>query len=288
MEGPIAVTAHASPPVPMSSAALPPAAMPVGPVPPAALRVRALRHAYTGGAGTVAALADVDLDVAPGEFVALVGPSGCGKTTLLRAAGGLLVPGGGEVLVGGAPPRMAAARHALGLVGQEPGLLPWRRVAANVALALRLAGRPAPAGEVAALLRRVGIEAFADAYPAELSGGMRQRVALARALAHRPALLLMDEPFGALDELSREALGRELLTLWAADRPAVLFVTHAIAEAVRLADRVVVLGPRPGRVVADLPVPLPRPRPPGVEETAAFLDTVRRARAALARDGGAR
>ncbi len=181
-------------------------------------------------------------------------------------------------VVGGDPVQTRAAR-AIGLVTQEPGLLPWRTVAGNVALTYELARRRPARGAVAALLARVGILPFAGYHPRELSGEMRQRVA--RALAHGPRLLLMDEPFGALDELSREQLRLELLRIWERDRISVLFVTHSIREAVLLSDRVAVMSPGPGRVVANIPVTLPRPRSEALEDTPAFAEHVARVRAAL-------
>ncbi len=226
------------------------------------------------------ALDDVSLAVAEGEFVSLVGPSGCGKTTLLRAAAGLLPSSPGSLRVFGRSPNEARAERTMGLVTQEPGLLPWRTVAANVALTVEVTGTKS---DVPALLARVGIERFAHFHPGELSGGMRQRVALARALAHRPRLLLMDEPFGALDELSREDLRLELLRIWERDRVSVLFVTHSIREAVLLSDRVVVMSSSPGRVIADIDVDLPRPRSLAMEVDAAFATLVGEVRAALGR-----
>ncbi len=224
------------------------------------------------------ALDDVALDIAEGEFVSIVGPSGCGKTTLLRAVAGLIEPSEGRLEVLGGSARDARRGHGLGIVTQEPGLLPWRTVEANVALALQVTGRSA---DVRALLARVGIERFAAYHPKELSGGMRQRVALARALAHGPQLLLMDEPFGALDELSREAMRLELLRIWERDRISVLFVTHSIREAVLLSDRVVVMSGSPGHIVADVPIALPRPRSESQETAPAFLSAVAQVRDAL-------
>ena len=248
-----------------------------------ALAIEALAHRYALAGGALLALDGIDLMVRPGEFVSLVGPSGCGKSTLLRLAAGLLRPQQGAVRTLGVAPEAAAAARAIGLVTQQPGLLPWRTVAANVALPLQLAGdgRRA-AARVGELLARVGMSSFARAYPHELSGGMLQRVALARALAHRPRLLLMDEPFGALDELAREELRRELLRIWERERVSVLFVTHAVREAVLLSDRVVVLSARPGRVVADIAIDLPRPRDDALEATPAFAQLVATTRAALA------
>ncbi len=254
--------------------------------PAAALALEGVAHRYEAPDGGLLALGGVDLAVAPGEFVAIVGPSGCGKTTLLRVAAGLLEPTAGRARALGGEPREARARRAFGLVAQEPGLLPWLDAEDNVALAFALAGRRPARGEARALLERAGAGAFAGYRPAALSGGMRQRVALARALAHRPRLLLMDEPFGALDELSRERLRAELPPLWERGGAAVLFVTHAVREAVLLADRVVALTPRPGRVAADIPIALPRPRSAALEETPAFRECVARVRAALREDRG--
>ncbi len=243
-----------------------------------AVAVRGLAHRYASGAGDVVALDGVDLHVEAGEFVSIVGPSGCGKTTLLRAVAGLLAPSEGSVAVFGGTPEAAQTAHALGLVSQDPGLLPWRSVEANVRLALELTGVTT---DVPGLLARVGIAAFARHRPGELSGGMRQRVALARAIAHGPRLLLMDEPFGALDELSREVIRLELVRLWERDRPAVLFVTHAIREAVMLSDRVVVMSGLPGRMLDEIAIDLPRPRIESIESTAPFAALVDRVRAAL-------
>ena len=250
----------------------------------AALALEGVAHRYGAPDGGLLALGGVDLAVAPGEFVSIVGPSGCGKTTLLRVAAGLLTPTAGRARVLGAGPREARARRAFGLVAQEPGLLPWLDAEENVALAFELAGRRPARGEARALLERAGAGEFAALRPAALSGGMRQRVALARALAHRPQLLLMDEPFGALDELSRERLRADLPPLWERDGAAVLFVTHAVREAVLLSDRVIALTPRPGRVAAAIPIALPRPRNAEIEESPAFLACVARVRAALRED----
>jgi NitT/TauT family transport system ATP-binding protein len=249
----------------------------------AAVSVRALQHRYGDDRDEPFVAVDgMDLTVHDGEFVSLVGPSGCGKTTVLRVLAGLLAPSAGDVRVLGGTPRDASAAHAIGLVAQEPGLLPWRTVEANVALALQLAPTATDiAGRVRALLERAGIAAFASYYPRELSGGMRQRVALARALAHRPRLLLMDEPFGALDELSREELCWELLRIWEREQASVLFITHSIREAVLLSDRVVVMSSAPGRAIADVPITLPRPRAAAVQETGDFLSYVAEVRQAL-------
>jgi NitT/TauT family transport system ATP-binding protein len=224
------------------------------------------------------ALEGVDVTVGEGEFVALIGPSGCGKTTLLRAVTGVLEPSQGAIEVFGAPSEAARASGAIGLVSQDAGLLPWLTVEDNVRLTLSLTGAEA---DVPALLERVGIARFAAYYPAQLSGGMRQRVALARALAHRPRLLLMDEPFGALDELSREELRLELIEIWEGARTSVLFVTHAVREAVLLADRVVVMSGRPGRIIAQVPIDLPRPRSEELEASPRFNELVAELRSLL-------
>ena len=249
----------------------------------AAVEIRGLAHRYplSGEPDGLLALDDVHMTVGDGEFVALVGPSGCGKSTLISAIAGLLEPTDGSLEVLGRAARAAGARHELGLVTQDPGLLPWRTVADNVRLTLDVTGKGSTAELLHQLLALVGMERFAAYYPGELSGGMKQRVALARALAHGPRLLLMDEPFGALDELSREEMRLELLRIWERDRVSVLFVTHAIREAVLLADRVLVMSPRPGRIVADVEVDLPRPRTSVTDETPEFRTLVARVRAAL-------
>lgn len=246
-----------------------------------ALALRDVSHWYPARGSALHALDGVDLSVREGEFVSLVGPSGCGKSTLLRAAAGLLAPTAGASSVFGRAPAAAAAARELGLVTQDPGLLPWRTVAGNVALPLEVAGVAGHRAAVETLLATVSISEFAGYYPRQLSGGMRQRVALARALAHRPRLLLMDEPFGALDELSREELRFELLRIQEREGVSVLFVTHSVREAVLLSDRVVVLSPAPGRVLADIAAALPRPRDERLERTPAFLDRVAEVRAAL-------
>lgn len=243
-----------------------------------AIELRGLAHDYSTDAGVVRALDAVDLDVALGEFVSIVGPSGCGKTTMLRAVAGLLEPSLGSLSVLGGTSREAQRERAIGLVTQEPGLMPWLTVAENVRMSLQLAGRP---DAVDGWLRRVGIDRFAGLYPRELSGGMKQRVALARALAHAPRLLLMDEPFGALDELSREALRLELLEIWERERSSVLFVTHSIREALLLSDRVVVMSGSPGRILEQFAVPFARPRSDALFVDGEFLALEEQIRALL-------
>ena len=249
------------------------------------------------GTAPVVALEGVSLGLAAGEFVAVVGPSGCGKSTLLRLLAGLRAPTTGGILVAGEP--VTGPRPDTAVVFQRPTLLPWRTVTGNVLLPAGVGPRgEAGVGDddrqrAAAALRLVGLTDVGDRYPAELSGGMQQRVALARALVTRPSLLLMDEPFAALDLLRREDLAVELERIWlnggmtagghdGSVRPTVLFITHSIAEAVQLADRVAVMSPRPGRIVATIDVPLPRPRAIGAGDPAGIA-VARAVRAALQR-----
>jgi ABC-type nitrate/sulfonate/bicarbonate transport system ATPase subunit len=224
------------------------------------LAIRGVAVDFERPGGRLEVLEGIDLDVEPGEVVALIGPNGSGKSTLLRVAAGLLAPRDGSVELDGRA--IAEPDPAIGLVFQEPRLLPWRSVAANVAYPLELAGWPRPrrAARINELLELIGLAGWADARPSQLSGGMRQRVALARALALEPRVLLLDEPFSALDALTRERLNLELLDLWARTGTSIIVVTHSIQEAIFLADRVAVLSSRPGRIVANLPVTLPRPR----------------------------
>ena len=213
--------------------------------------------------GPVRALDSLTLSVSRGEFVAVVGPSGCGKSTFLRLVAGLIAPTSGTILVADEPPdeaRRSAVR--MSFVFQEATLLPWRSVADNVRLPLEIARTPRERGRelVRHGLNRVGLAEFADRYPRQLSGGMRMRASLARALVTEPQLLLMDEPFAALDDMTRQRLNEELLALWAEQGWTVIFVTHNIAEAVFLSQRVLVMSARPGRIVADVPVPFGRQR----------------------------
>jgi NitT/TauT family transport system ATP-binding protein len=221
----------------------------------------------------VVALEDMALDVPAGSFTVLIGPNGCGKSTLLRLVAGLLDPSAGTVLVGGSPPRAGDGRVSLAF--QQPRLVPWRSTLDNVALPLEVAGMAeAPRRERAfSALERVGLAGAADLRPRELSGGMAQRAALARALIGDPGVLLLDEPFSALDALTREAFDGELQALWQEQRRTVILVTHGVAEAVMLADRVIVMTPRPGQVARIVDVDLPRPRPAelGTDPRAAAL-----------------
>ena len=216
----------------------------------AAITVSGVRRVFGKGRKQVVALDDVDLTVADGEFVSLIGPSGCGKSTLLRLVADLDEPTAGTLAVFGKPARRARLDQDYGIAFQQAGLLPWRTVAGNVELPLKLHGVDGGArkARVAELLDLVGLTDFAKNHPDELSGGMQQRVAIARALAESPRLLLMDEPFGALDEITRERMQNELVRICAETGAAVLFVTHSIPEAVFLSDRVVVMSPRPGRI----------------------------------------
>jgi NitT/TauT family transport system ATP-binding protein len=226
------------------------------------IRLDGLSFAFTTRSGEdLPVLDDIDLTIPGGGIVALIGPNGCGKSTLLRVIAGLLAPGTGAARLDGAP--IDGPDPRIGLVFQEPRLLPWRTAADNIAYPLDLAGWTAEprAARVASLIDLVALDpAVADSRPSELSGGTAQRVALARALALEPAVLLLDEPFSALDALSRERFDLELLRLWERAATTIVMVTHSIPEAILVADRVVVLSPRPGRVVADIAVDIPRPR----------------------------
>jgi NitT/TauT family transport system ATP-binding protein len=232
------------------------------PVRATSIRVAGVGHRYSAGRRPVVAIDHVDLEVAAGEFVAILGPSGCGKSTLLRLVAGLLEPSSGHVEIGGR--RVEQPYTDLGFVFQDPTLLEWRTALRNILLQAEARGlaRNAARADALELMRATKIDGFEDAYPHELSGGMRQRVAICRALLHRPPLLLMDEPFGALDALTREQMAVDLQRLWQDDPKTVMFVTHDIAEAVLLADRVVVMSDRPGRVLGVVEVGLDRPRAP--------------------------
>jgi len=237
------------------------------------IRLLGIFKNFDTGAESLTALADVTLEVGYGEFLCVLGPSGCGKSTLLRIVGGLLGPTSGDVVVGGQTPAEAQVEKGLGFVFQEPSLLPWRSAFDNIRLPREVnRARNRDFGQsVEDLLRLVGLEQFGHYYPSQLSGGMQQRVALARALAFEPSLLLMDEPFGALDEITRAAMRYELLRIWDADQKTVIFVTHSITEAVTLSDRVAVLSGRPGHVNGVVEIDLPRPRSDKMERGEQFL-----------------
>jgi NitT/TauT family transport system ATP-binding protein len=225
---------------------------------PPAVALEGLGKRFGEGATAVQALTGIDLTVGAGEFVALIGPSGCGKSTLLRIVANLIEPTEGSVLVNGKPARRARLDQDYGIAFQQAGLLEWRTVQGNVELPLGLhgVGREERRAQALELLELVGLTEFAGHRPSQLSGGMQQRVAIARALARRPALLLMDEPFGALDEMTRERMQSELIRICAETSAAVVFVTHSIPEAVYLSQRVVVMSPRPGRITEIVDVPL--------------------------------
>ena len=233
--------------------------------------------------GDVVALTDVDLTVAEGEFVSLIGPSGCGKSTLLRLIADLDSSSTGSLEVFGKTPAQARVDQEYGIAFQQAGLLPWRTVAGNIALPLELHGmaKAARADRVAELAELVGLTEFVGRYPDQLSGGMQQRVAIARALAEQPRLLLMDEPFGALDEMTRERLQSELARITAETGAAVVFVTHSIPEAVYLSDRVVVMSPRPGRITDIIDVPFEGRRDEGLRESTEYFEKVTAVREAL-------
>jgi len=229
-------------------------------LPDTVLAAEDISHVYIGRGGPLPVLDRVTFQLARESFVCLVGPSGGGKSTLLRILAGLLTPSSGRVLLDGQP--VTGASRRVGIVFQKANLMPWRTVYDNLALPLELAGLPPDdlARRTEAMIALTGLEGFANTYPAALSGGMAQRVAIGRALIHDPELLLLDEPFGALDALTREQMSEELLRIWAKQRKTVLMVTHSVSESVLLADRVLVMSPRPGRIVADVPILLPRPR----------------------------
>jgi NitT/TauT family transport system ATP-binding protein len=233
--------------------------------------------------GNVTALQDISLEIEPGEFISLIGPSGCGKSTLLRIIGDLIKPTRGTVEVNGKPAARARADHDYGIVFQDSVLFDWRTVAKNVAMPLELLGwdRARRKERVDEMLRLVELQGFGDHHPWQLSGGMQMRVAIARAFAFEPPLLLMDEPFGALDEMTRERLNIELLEIWRRLESTVVFVTHSISEAVFLSTRVVVMSPRPGRVAGIVAVDLPQPRTVDTREDPRYFELVTEVRELL-------
>jgi NitT/TauT family transport system ATP-binding protein len=237
--------------------------------------------------GNVTALENIDLELEPGEFVSLIGPSGCGKSTLLRIIGDLTPPSSGTVTVNGKPARQARNDGDYGIVFQDSVLFDWRTVAKNIALPLEMLGwdRDRRKARVEEMLDLVELRSFADHHPWQLSGGMQQRVSIARALAFEPALLLMDEPFGALDEMTRERLNLELLSIWEKLGSTVVFVTHSISEAVFLSTRVVVMSPRPGRIAGVVSIDMPFPRTVETREDPAFFELVTKVRELLRKRG---
>jgi len=243
---------------------------------------------FSSAGRAVQALADVDLEIQRGELIALIGPSGCGKSTLLRLIADVLQPTGGAIEVRGGPPVRSRLAREFGFVFQHPGLLLWRNALANVSLPLEVGGwgrRHAPPHRPEALLELVGLKGFEQAFPRQLSGGMQQRVSIARALVTGPPILLMDEPFGALDEITRDHLNQELLRIWAATGTTIVFVTHSIPEAVYLSSRVFVFTPRPGRVMEEVRIDLPSPREPSLKDTPEFVRHTAALRRALAEAG---
>jgi NitT/TauT family transport system ATP-binding protein len=240
-------------------------------------------HARDG----VLALRDVSLEIRTGEFISIIGPSGCGKSTLLKMLGDLLAPSTGCITIAGKSPSAARRARECAIVFQSPTLMEWRTIAHNIQLPLEIIGAPTTERKRRAdeLLDLIRMREFATRYPNELSAGMQMQVSIARALAYRPTILLMDEPFGALDEITRERLGNELLDLWSRTPVTIVFVTHSVAEAVRLSDRVAVMSPRPGTIEQVIEIDLPRPRPAELRELPRYWELLRQVRAALRLSG---
>ena len=245
------------------------------------LEVKHLTTIFPDGNSGLHALDDISFSVCAEQFVCVLGPSGSGKTTLLRILAGLLPPTRGEVIFGNSSPK--APQHGVGMVFQKANLMPWRTVLGNILLPLEIQHIPHAIAQTKAqaLVDLVGLKGFEDSLPRDLSGGMAQRVAIARALIHEPDLLLLDEPFGSLDALTRERMGFELTRIWQAKRKTVIMVTHSISESLLLADRVLVLSPRPGHLRLDVPVNLPRPREEEIRYTPAFSELARLVRSSI-------
>jgi NitT/TauT family transport system ATP-binding protein len=249
----------------------------------AAVTLRDVSMVFDAAGGAVHALDGITLDISDGEFLSLIGPSGCGKSTMLRLIGDLLVPSSGLVMVRGKGAHQARLDRDYGMVFQAATLLEWRRISANVELPLEIMGVDQPERErrAAEMLHLVGLDAFAHNYPWQLSGGMQQRVSIARALVFQPSILLMDEPFGALDEMTRERMQMELLRIQEQTGTTIIFVTHSIPEAVFLSDRVAVMSPRPGRLVEVIDIDLPQPRVFETREDSRFFAAVTEVRESL-------
>jgi NitT/TauT family transport system ATP-binding protein len=245
------------------------------------ISARELSLVFQTADGPVYALSKVNLEVEDGDFVSFIGPSGCGKTTLLRAIADLETGTSGTITVNGMSPSEARLKRAYGYVFQAPGLLPWRTVEQNVALPLEIMGIEGAADRVRRNLELVNLSGFEKKFPWQLSGGMQQRVSIARALAFDPQLLLMDEPFGALDEIVRDKLNQQLLELWARTKKTVIFVTHSIPEAVFLSTKIVVMSPRPGRIIDVIETNFPGDRSLDIRETPEFLKVAHRVREGL-------
>ncbi|MEM9476150.1 MAG: ABC transporter ATP-binding protein [Pseudomonadota bacterium] len=250
---------------------------------PAVIEARELDLTFQTGDGPVQALRGVNLCIAKGDFVSFIGPSGCGKTTFLRVVAALEHPTGGTITVNGMSPDEARQKRAYGYVFQAAGLYPWRTIGGNIRLPLEIMGYPKSeqAERVKNVLELVDLEGFEQKFPWQLSGGMQQRASIARALAFDADILLMDEPFGALDEIVRDRLNEELLSLWARTKKTIGFVTHSIPEAVYLSTKIVVMSPRPGRITDVIDSPLPRERPLEIRDTPEFIEIAHRVREGL-------